>query len=189
MASEIPKAQVIDYIIELFVKRGQANYSGEPVSQTEHALQAAWAAEKQNASAAMIASALLHDLGHLLHDFGEDCADAGIDDLHEERAAAWLADYFGPDVTEPIRLHVAAKRYRCATEPHYFRALSPASVQSLALQGGPFTPDEVDAFQRLEHSQQALRLRLWDEIAKVENLATPDLEHFRPYLTAALRAD
>ena len=186
MVSEIPKAQVIDYIIELFAKRGQANYSGEPVSQTEHALQAAWAAEKQNASAAMIASALLHDLGHLLHDFGEDCADAGIDDLHEERAAAWLADYFGPDVTEPIRLHVAAKRYRCAVDPHYHRALSAASIQSLALQGGPFTPDEIHTFEQLEHSQQALRLRLWDEIAKVENLATPDLEHFRPYLTAAL---
>jgi phosphonate degradation associated HDIG domain protein len=181
-------AAVATQIIQLFQERGDAAYLGEPVSQTEHALQAAWAAEKAGADSSLIAAALLHDLGHLLHDLPEDCAQAGIDDRHEDRGARWLAQHFGSEVTEPIRLHVPAKRYLCATETGYFERLSEASVVSLRLQGGPFTPQEVEQFQQNPFAQAAVALRHWDEAAKVAKLETPGLEHFRPHLLRSVRS-
>src|SRR5262245_56541694 len=108
---------VLNDIARLFAEHGGTAYLGERVSQTEHALQAAWAAEQSGAGPAVIAAALLHDVGHLLHDLPEDCAQAGTDDAHEVRGALWLLRYFGPEVAEPVRLHVAAKRFLCATEP------------------------------------------------------------------------
>lgn len=180
MTSEDP----IDFILGLYRKRGDAAYLGEPVSQTEHALQTAWAAEKAGAGSALIASALLHDVGHLLHDLPEDCALAGIDDAHEVRGQLWLRRYFGPDVTEPVRLHVAAKRYLCATDPAYRALLSEASLRSLQLQGGSFTADEVTQFRHDPYGEAAVALRRFDEQAKVPGLPTPSLEHFRPYLEA-----
>jgi phosphonate degradation associated HDIG domain protein len=176
----------VQSIIQLFKERGDAAYHGEAVSQTEHALQAAWAAEKAGADSALITAALLHDLGHLLHDLGENCAHQGVDDAHEARAARALRGWFGPNVTEPIRLHVAAKRFLCASEPGYFERLSEVSVLSLKLQGGPFSPEEVRDFQQNPHAEAAIALRRWDEEAKVLGLRTPDLDHFRPYLEAAL---
>jgi|SRR5579884_2329666 len=180
--------QVIEEILELFRTRGDAAYVGEPVSQTEHALQAATFAERDGADSALISAALLHDIGHLVHDLGEDCADHGIDSRHEELGARWLADRFGPEVTEPIRLHVPAKRYLCATDAAYFAGLSPASQQSLALQGGPFSEGEVEQFRAGLHAQAAVRLRLWDDQAKVPHLPTPDLRHFAPHLQSATLA-
>jgi phosphonate degradation associated HDIG domain protein len=181
MTSEDP----IDVILDLFQKRGDAAYLGEPVSQTEHALQTAWLAEQASADGALIAAALLHDVGHLLHDLPEDCALAGIDDAHEVRGQRWLARHFGPDVTEPVRLHVAAKRFLCATDPGYLGLLSEASLRSLQLQGGPFTPDEAAQFRLHPHGEAAVVLRRFDEQAKIPGLPTPPLEHFRPYLEAA----
>jgi phosphonate degradation associated HDIG domain protein len=178
---------IVGRVLKLFHERGDAAYMGEPVSQTEHALQAAWAAEKAGAPGHLIAAALVHDIGHLVHNLPEDCAHAGIDSRHEEIGARWLQKFFGPEVTEPLRLHVAAKRYLCATEPGYFERLSEASVLSLSLQGGPHTPEEVAAFRQNPFGESAVVLRRWDEEAKVPNLQTPDLEHFRPYLEAALR--
>jgi len=179
--------QVIDHILDLFRQRGDAAYVGEPVSQTEHALQAAAAAERARASSDLIAAALLHDIGHLLHDLGEDIADHGVDARHEELGAHWLAQYFGPEVVEPIRLHVPAKRYLCATDPAYYAALSPASQQSLALQGGPFSAAEVAQFRAGPHAAAAVELRRWDDEAKIPNLPTPDLRHFVIYLRQSLR--
>jgi phosphonate degradation associated HDIG domain protein len=184
MAGEDP----IDFVLRLFKERGDAAYLGEPVSQTEHALQTAWAAEQAGAGGALVAAALLHDVGHLLHDLPEDCALAGIDDAHEERGARWLAEHFGPEVAEPVRLHVAAKRFLCATDPTYAARLSEASRRSLRLQGGPFTPDEAAHFRARRHAEAAVVLRRLDEQAKVPGLRTPDLEHFRPYLEAARAA-
>ena len=169
-------------ILKLFRDRGHAAYFGEEVSQTEHALQAASAAERAGASPALIAAALLHDIGHLLHDQPEDCAESGIDARHEVLGARWLQQFFGPEVTEPIRLHVAAKRYLCAVDPAYFRRLSEASILSLKAQGGPFAPEEVEAFRAGPHAEAALALRRWDEMAKVKELPTPDLRHFIPLL-------
>jgi [1-hydroxy-2-(trimethylamino)ethyl]phosphonate dioxygenase len=169
-------------IFHLFRDRGRAAYLGEAVSQTEHALQTAWAAEQAGASPALIAAALLHDIGHLLHDPAEDDAAAGIDGRHEELGARWLEQFFGPDVTQPIRLHVPAKRYLCAVDPAYLGQLSEASRLSLKAQGGPFTPEEAEAFRANPHAQAALALRRWDEAAKVKGLPTPDVRHFLPYL-------
>jgi phosphonate degradation associated HDIG domain protein len=172
----------VEFVMRLFKERGDAAYIGEPVSQSEHALQTAWAAEQAGAGSALVAAALLHDIGHLLHDLPEDCALDGIDDAHEVRGARWLVQHFGPDVTEPVRLHVPAKRYLCSTDPSYLGQLSEASVLSLKLQGGPFTPEEVAAFRNLPHAEAAVALRRYDEQAKVRGLATPNLEHFRPFL-------
>lgn len=178
--------QMIDHIQQMFAERGQAAYLGERVTQTQHALQCAWAAEKSGASATQITAALLHDIGHLLHDLPEDCAQQGIDDCHEARGAHWLAKHFGKDVAEPVRLHVPAKRYLCAVEPDYQAQLSEASVRSLNLQGGVFTHEEVERFKQNPHAEAAVALRRWDDEAKVMGLETPPFEHFRPYLEAAL---
>jgi phosphonate degradation associated HDIG domain protein len=178
----------IDFLMRLFKERGGREYIGEPVSQLEHSLQTAWAAEQAGSPGPLVAAALLHDVGHLLHDLPEDCAQAGIDDAHEERGARWLEGHFGPDVAEPVRLHVAAKRFLCATDPTYAGLLSEASLLSLRLQGGPFTAEEAARFRQGPHAEVAVALRRLDEQAKVPGLPTPGLEHFRPCLEATRAA-
>jgi phosphonate degradation associated HDIG domain protein len=180
--------EVIQAIFAAFSSRGSTAYLGEPVSLTEHMLQTALAAERDGADPALVASALLHDFGHLVHELPEDSAEHGVDTLHEEAGAAWLEEHFVPRVTEPLRLHVLAKRYLCATEPEYLAALSPASELSLALQGGPCSPDEVAAFERNPFAEEAVRLRRWDDVGKIEGLETPPLEHYRAALQAGLRS-
>jgi phosphonate degradation associated HDIG domain protein len=179
--------RVVDRLIELLRTKGARQYGGERVSQCEHALQAASLAAEEEASGALKAAALLHDIGHLLHDEGEQPALRGIDDRHEQIGAERLLPVFGPAVAEPVRLHVPAKRYLCATDPGYFARLSPGSVRSLALQGGPFTPEEAAEFRALPFAEDAIRIRRWDEAAKVPGILTPDLEHYRATLQAALR--
>jgi phosphonate degradation associated HDIG domain protein len=184
---DITRETVVDYIIRLFEQRGRADYGGERVTQLAHALQTAWQAEQQGASKALIVAALLHDIGHLLHDLAPGYAGRGIDDRHEMLGARWLSTYFGPEVTLPIQLHVASKRYLCATEAAYFATLSSGSIRSLELQGGPFTSEQAQRFAATPYAQDAIVLRRWDEEAKVCGLQTPALEHFRPYLEAVLQ--
>jgi [1-hydroxy-2-(trimethylamino)ethyl]phosphonate dioxygenase len=121
---------VMERITMLFLQRGAEQYFGEPVSQLEHALQAAALAVSYRARDALVVATLLHDIGHLIHGEGESIASAGIDARHEAAAHAFLRQHFDPDVTEPIRLHVAAKRYLCAVDAGYARQLSPASARS-----------------------------------------------------------
>src|SRR5271156_6434773 len=128
--------KIVDDIMHLFERRGAVAYHGEAVSQTQHALQAADLAEREGAPDRLIVAALLHDVGHLLDGQDENLAHRGLDGRHEEAGCAWLAQHFGPEVPEPIRLHVAAKRYLCAVSPSYLDGLSPASHLSLSLQGG-----------------------------------------------------
>lgn len=173
---------LVEEIIALFARRGQEAYLGEPVSQLEHALQAAWCAEQEGASAELITAALLHDIGHLLDERAEDPSVIQQDLGHEATGARWLAGSFSDAVLRPIELHVPAKRYLCATEPNYFAALSDASKTSLRLQGGPMSAEEADLFRRDPHAEAALRLRRWDERAKIAGLPTPSIEHFRKYL-------
>lgn len=178
---------VLDEICDLFATKGHEAYVGEPVSQLEHALQAAYHAERSGASDELIVAALLHDVGHLVHKLPEDCADHGIDSRHEALGQAWLTRHFGPAVTEPVRLHVAAKRYLCATDAKYQQQLSPASQQSLALQGGPLAPNEARQFESNLHYREAVELRRWDDLAKVQGMEVPGLDHYRPRLERVLR--
>ena len=177
----------IDQILRIFEERGAAQYVGENVSQLEHALQAALFAERAHGPDSLVAAALLHDFGHLLHDLPEHAADSGIDTRHETLGEAWLAQRFSDAVTEPVRLHVAAKRYLCATEPDYLAKLSPASVQSLALQGGPMKRDEVEAFETNPFYREAVALRRFDDEAKIVGFETPELEHYRALLERVAR--
>jgi phosphonate degradation associated HDIG domain protein len=167
--------------------KGHGQYGLSDINQRQHALQAALLAEQQGESAALITAALLHDIGHMVHDLGDNPAEAGIDDRHEELGYAWLVGWFGPDVTEPVRLHVAAKRYLCGTDPSYFGKLSKDSVVSLSLQGGPMAAEEIAAFEALPGYAEAVRLRRWDEGAKVKGLATPGFSHFAAYVAACIK--
>ena len=178
---------VVATVVRLFAAGGEAAYFGEAVSQTAHALQSANLAERAGAADALIVAALLHDVGHLLHGLPEDIAERGIDGRHEQGGADWLARHFGPAVSEPVRLHVAAKRYLCAVEPAYLAGLSPASRRSLELQGGPFDAAGVRAFEAEPYFRDAVRLRRWDDEAKVPGLAVPGLDHYRGRLAAAAR--
>lgn len=179
---------ILDQLLALYSTRGNAAYFGEAVSQTEHALQSAHLAVCAGAGNALVAAALLHDIGHLLHGLPESVAAEGIDGCHETGGADWLERWFGQAVTAPIRLHVAAKRYLCAVDPDYLSGLSPASQRSLELQGGPFPPEEVRRFARLPFAREAIDLRRWDDAAKVPGLVVPGLEYYRSCLEAALAA-
>jgi phosphonate degradation associated HDIG domain protein len=176
---------IADEVIELMKQRGGAAYFGEPVSQLEHALQAASQAAQAGSPRELTLAALLHDIGHLLHELPEAVADDGIDTRHEIAGYEWILARFGSSVAEPVRHHVAAKRYLCRVEPDYLARLSPASVQSLALQGGPFTEDEAREFETLPYYREAVMLRRWDDEAKIPGMATPALEEYREMLSSA----
>lgn len=171
-------------LLGIFVGRATRRYGLSRVNQLQHALQAAARAEAAGCAPATVLASLLHDIGHMIHDLGEDPAARGIDDVHEERGARWLADRFGPEVSEPVRLHVAAKRYLCAVEPDYFGKLSPDSVRSLELQGGPMSAGEVEAFRRVPQFAEAVKLRRYDEAAKDPQAATPEFDHFLRHIEA-----
>jgi phosphonate degradation associated HDIG domain protein len=163
----------------LFEEHGNLAYGGEQVSQREHALQCAALAEQENAGEELIASALLHDIGHLLNRRGGGTPTArGIDDLHQYFALPFLRPVLPDAVLEPMRLHVDAKRCLCAIDDTYFGTLSPDSVRSLKLQGGVFSDEEAQVFLSKPYAEDALRLRRWDDLAKVANRVTPDIDHF-----------
>jgi phosphonate degradation associated HDIG domain protein len=177
----------ISDICILFSRKGGRAYDGEPVTQLEHALQTATRAAESGAAPSIVVAALLHDLGHLLNDQGETPTLRGVDDVHQYAALPFLRPLFGDDVLAPIKLHVDAKRYLCATRPDYYDALSVDSKRSLALQGGIFTADEAAAFIAQPHAKDAVSVRLWDDLAKIAGLPTPPLAHFVPMLEAAQR--
>lgn len=176
---------MIDEIVRRFETQGGSLYGGEAVTQLEHALQAAMLAEDEGASSELIAAALLHDIGHLLHDLPDDAPDQGIDDRHETAGYLYLIGRFTEATTQPVRLHVPAKRFLCATDPAYAATLSEPSKISLDLQGGPMTAEEVSAFEAAPFSADAVRLRRWDDEAKIAGLKTPPLSAFVPALEAA----
>ena len=173
---------VIDDIFSLYAERGSAAYFGEAVSMTEHGLQAAHFAELEGAGEALIAAALLHDIGHLIATVPDDIADWTLDARHEATGARWLSKWFGAEVAEPVRLHVRAKRYLCTVDPTYFSQLSPASVLTLKLQGGPMPAQEVAAFASEPGCREAIVVRRCDDRGKVAGLATRRLEDYRGLL-------
>jgi gamma-butyrobetaine dioxygenase len=184
----------VEAIAELFGSEGARDYLGEPVTVAAHLLQAGTLAEAAGAPAPLVAAALLHDVGHLR---GADPSVAGLsgrdlmagtDNRHGARGAAWLTQWFPPAVTEPVRLHVAAKRYLCAVEPSYFGRLSEASVYTLSVQGGPMTGAQAREFEALPYAAEAVAVRRWDDQAKDPAAVTRDFGHFRPLLEGLLAA-
>ncbi len=171
-------ALTLSDIERLFEERGHEQYSGEPVTQLQHALQTAALGEAEGASDALVTAALLHDLGHLLHDLGDTPSLQGVDDVHQYRALPFLRGLFDDEVLNAIKLHVDAKRYLCATRSGYHASLSVDSKRSLVLQGGVFSADEAAAFIAQPGAQDSVRLRLWDDLAKDANMTTPPLSHF-----------
>ena len=162
----------------LFARHGAATYSGEPVTQLEHALQTAQLAEQAGADDELVTAALLHDLGHLLNDQGESPTLRGIDDLHQFFALPFLRGVFSERLLCAIKWHVDAKRYLCATRPTYWAGLSEDSKRSLELQGGVFDDEEARRFIAQTHAADAVQLRLWDDLAKAPQKATPPLSHY-----------
>lgn len=169
---------ISESIVKLFQQRGDSEYGGEAVTQLEHALQCAALAEREDASDSLVVAALLHDVGHLLHDLPDDAPDSGVDDHHENSGYHFLKRHFSPAVTEPVKLHVAAKRYLCAVDAGYRSSLSLPSQVSLELQGGDMSEAECEQFRENPHYEAALRLRKWDDTAKDPEAKTPSLEHF-----------
>ncbi len=168
-------------IQQLFYQRGGEQYSGEQVTQLEHALQTAFLAEQAGENDALITAALLHDLGHLLHNLGDTPSLHGVDDAHQHSAVTALRGLFDAPVLQAIALHVDAKRYLCVTDPTYLKKLSADSQRSLALQGGAFSLVQAKSFVAQAHASAAVRLRIWDDLAKSRALTTPPLTHFLNY--------
>ncbi len=185
----------LDLILQLLATQGNAQYGGEAVSQLEHALQCATLAKTNDCSPELVTACLLHDIGHLIHNLGENIAEntaetiaeQQTDDRHEYRAIPFLKTQFGAAVTEPIRLHVEAKRYLCAVNSTYWDALSDVSKRSLELQGGIFSSEAAQEFIQQPYAQDAVQLRIWDDCAKVLQLTTPTLDYFVPILRSCCR--
>lgn len=178
---------IIDQIFQLYQNLGQSAYFGEQISQQAHALQSAALALADNSADTLIVAALLHDVGHLLHSGPENIAGQGIDTRHEMIGARWLQRHFGEAVSEPVRLHVNAKRYLCATDKDYYNELSPASQISFRLQGGHLDSAAVQRFLQSPYAEDAVRLRRFDDQAKVPELEVPPLAHYRSYLLQLVR--
>ena len=181
----ISTADPIKTVFQLFEDRGHQSY-GESVTVLDHSLQSAEFARRSGESDTIVVAALLHDAGHLVCNKAEDIASQGIDTVHEEAGANFLARWFKPEVVEPGRLHVAAKRYLCATDLEYANELSPASSESLALQGGPFTDSQCTEFEANPYWREALVLRRYDDMGKVPGMTVKPLRSYESLLRSFL---
>lgn len=183
MSSEpLDKSTVVAFIADIFERRGAEDYLGEPVTVSQHMLQGAVLAQRENAPEELIAAALLHDIGHFTSEFGPMSIGDVADNFHDQAGARALEPFFPPVIVECVRLHVAAKRYLCATDPSYYDKLSEASKHTLKLQGGPMNQAEVADFRRNPHHAEAVRVRLWDEGGKDPAMTTPPIAHYLPLL-------
>lgn len=178
----------LDEIASLFAEEGSEDYLGESVSQAEHMLQAGALARHAGAPDALVAASLLHDIGHFRGVFTGADLMKGWDNRHGETGADWLSTWFGPAVTEPVRWHVAAKRYLCAVEPSYLERLSAASLYTLYVQGGPMSEEEAHVFATRPFAADAVALRRFDDQAKDPAAPAPCLAGFRPLLERLLLA-
>lgn len=180
---------IVDELTEIYGTRGFEVFEGDCVtSQTAHGLQSAMIAEQEGASAEMIVAALLHDIGRIINPKDREMTDAGGDAKHEEVARHYLEKHFGPEVTMPIKWHVAAKKYLVATDPTYKKKISPGSTRSLAGQGGVHKDDEAQAFIEQPYAKEGVELRRWDDRAKNPDAVTPPFAHFVPYIDACVKA-
>jgi len=169
---------IVDFIADIFLRRGAESYLGEEVTMSEHMLQAAELALAADAGDALISGALLHDIGHYTNEFPEEALMAGTDTRHETAGAAVLAEFFPEIVVDCVRWHVAAKCYLCATDPAYFSGLSEASIHTLGLQGGAMDAAEQAEFVKKPNIDAILQVRRWDDQGKVKGLKTHDFAYF-----------
>lgn len=186
--SQLSADNIVAFIADIFLRRGADSYLGEDVTMSEHMLQAALLAEQAGAKDETIASALLHDIGHYTNEFPEDALEQDIDNHHDTAGAAVLKPYFPSIVTDCVLHHVSAKRYLCAIDPSYFDGLSAASVHTLKLQGGPMNEADVTAFQTKPHLDEIIKVRVWDDLAKIIGVETPPFEHYAPILQKVVEA-
>ncbi|MBY6138285.1 HD domain-containing protein [Leisingera daeponensis] len=178
--SKLTQDNIVAFIGDIFDRRGDEEYLGEPVTMTEHMLQGATIAEANGQPEEIIVGALLHDIGHFTSEFGTFSMDDTEDRFHEEAGAEVLEQFFPSVITDCVRYHVAAKRYLCATRPEYFNRLSEASIHSLNLQGGPMNAEEVAEMERNPNLKQIIAVRYLDEAGKRADMETPDYWHFAP---------
>jgi [1-hydroxy-2-(trimethylamino)ethyl]phosphonate dioxygenase len=181
-APRLDHRNIVAFIADIFERRGAESYLGEAVTMSEHMLQGAVLAEREEAPEELVAAALLHDIGHYTSEFGTMSLGDERDNYHEESGAAVLAPFFPPVIAECVRLHVPAKRYLCATDASYFDRLSEASKHTLSLQGGPMSAAEVAAFEANPYHREAVRVRIWDDEGKQPGMATPNFRHYVPLL-------
>lgn len=176
------RSTIVDFICDIFKRRGREEYLGEAVTMEQHMLQAAYFAEQDGQPEVVVVAALLHDIGHFTSEFGAYSPDDTKDKYHEIAGAEILEEFFPGLVSDCARYHVAAKRYLCATQPEYFDRLSAASVHTLELQGGPMSPEEVETFKSHPNLEQIIKVRHFDEAGKIADFKTPSLDHYMPMM-------
>jgi len=180
--STLSRENIVDFIADIFARRGAEEYLGEDVSISEHMYQTAQLAEEAGASEELIVAALLHDIGHFTNEFPDNAAELGIDSHHDRAGAAVLAPFFPSLVTDCVRHHVSAKRYLCTVDPGYFDKLSDASVLSLKLQGGPMSEKSAAKFAENQDVEAIVKVRKWDDIGKVPGKKTESFDYFAPMI-------
>jgi len=186
--SALTQDNIVAFLQDIFERRGGEEYLGEPVTMEQHMLQGAHLAENANEDEIIIVAALLHDIGHFTSEFGTFSMDDTDDRFHEEAGAKVLEAFFPSLITDCVRYHVAAKRYLCATEPDYFSQLSDASVHSLNLQGGAMSADEIETFEKLENLASIVKVRQFDDAAKIADLRTKSFRDYAPMVQRVVDA-
>jgi phosphonate degradation associated HDIG domain protein len=182
--------EIADYMISLYTQFGDEDYIGEPVSQLEHMCQCALLAESEGESEEVILAGFFHDLGHFCEHLQpvQQMDGFGVVD-HEGLGAAMLLEKgFSPNIASLVRNHVEAKRYLTFRYPEYYARLSDASKETLRFQGGRMTAEEAAAFENDPLFELHIRLRQWDEKAKLENQPLPPLEKFKGMMIRHLQS-
>lgn len=179
---ELDASNIVDFLADIFERRGSEEYLGEPVTMAQHMLQGAVLAQKDGCREEIVVAALLHDIGHFTSEFGMFSMQDTADKFHQDAGAEVLQDFFPSLVVDCVRYHVAAKRYLCATDPDYLGKLSSASVHSLELQGGPMNKNEVMDFARNPNLNDIIVVRYLDDAGKSATMKTPPFSHYAPMI-------
>lgn len=187
--SEAEINKTVEDLFEMIANSGEADYIGENVTQLEHMCQAAERAEEQGNDDEVILGALFHDIGHFCSEYGDEEDMGGLGHIsHDKVGADYLRERgFSERIAGIVENHVEAKRYLCVTKPGYHKKLSEASLKTLAFQGGPMSDEEVEAFEANPYYKDFIKVRAWDEMAKVENKPLPDLNRYKEMAKNHLR--